>query len=99
MALDIEKYLPYLDSYDWTREEKIEILRCVWRIMETQTDKAFRLNTLSLPCEQPHQNSLRNQQKTVDSKDQSISQFYGETANDDSHNAISSKGDKKHAKR
>lgn len=97
MALDIEKYLPYLDGYGWSQEEKIEILRYVWRMMETHADTAFRLNGLSSSCGKSHQNSLRNQQNVVDSKGQPVSQSYGEAANDNPHTAISSKGDKKHA--
>ncbi len=98
MALDIEKYLPYLDEYDWKREEKVEMLRSLWRMMEAQADKAFGLNSLQLSCGQSHHNSLRNQQNSVDSKDQPISQSYGEAANNNSHKVISSKGDQKHAK-
>lgn len=98
MALDIEKYLPYLDGYGWSREEQIEILRCVWRMMEAQADKAHKLNVSQRPRGKTHQNSLRNQQKSVDSKHQPLSQFYGEAANDQSYDAISSKGDRKYAK-
>ncbi len=98
MALDIEKYLPYLNKYDWTREEKVEMLHCVWRMMEAQADTAFELNSLQSSCGQSHQNSLRNQQNSLDSKDQSISQSYSEAANDHSHKAMSSKEDQKHAK-
>lgn len=98
MVLDIEKYLPYLDGYDWSREEKIEILRCVWRIMEAQADRAFELNTLPSSCGQSHQNSLRNQRNSLDLKDKPLSQSYGEAANDHSHKVISSKGDRKYAK-
>lgn len=99
MALDIEKYLPYLeDSYGWSREEKIEILREVWRMMETKADEGHGLNVPPSSCGQPHQNSLRNQQKSVDSKHQPLSQFYGEAANDQSYDAIGSKGDRKYAK-
>jgi hypothetical protein len=98
MALDIEKYLPYLDGYGWTREDKIEILRYVLRMMETQADKAFGMNSLPLSCGQIRQNSLRNQGNTVNLKDQSLSQFYGEAANDNPHKAMSSKGDRKYAK-
>ncbi len=98
MALDVEKYLPYLDEYDWARDEKVEMLRSLWRMMEAQADKAFGLNSLQLSCGQLHQSSLRNQQSSVDSKDQSISKSYGEAANNNFHKAMSSKGDQKYAK-
>lgn len=98
MALDIEKYLPYLDGYGWSREEKIEILREVWRMMEAKADEGHGLSVPQSSREQTYQNSLRNQQKSVDSKHQSLSQFYGEVANDHSYDAISSKGGRKYAK-
>lgn len=99
MALDVEKYLPYLDGYGWSREEKIEILRCVWRMMEARADQAFELNALPSTCGQSHQNSLRNQRNSLDSEYQSLlSQSYGEATNDHSHDAMSSKGNKKYAK-
>ena len=46
MTLGIEKYLPHLDQYDWSREEKIEMLHAMWRLTEAQADKAFGLNSM-----------------------------------------------------
>lgn len=82
MPLDIEKYLPYLDQYAWSREEKIELLHSVWRMMEAEADKAFGLNSYQLSCGQASDSNLRNQKGSVNSKDQVISDFYRQAAND-----------------
>lgn len=82
--MDIKKYLTYLDKYDWSREEKIELLRSVWRMMGAEADKAFGLDSCQLSCGQTLGNNLQNQQDSVNSKDQIMSDFYRQAANDDS---------------
>ncbi len=41
MTLDIEKYLPELDSMDAPPIHKEEIIRAVWCLMESRVDQAF----------------------------------------------------------
>jgi hypothetical protein len=37
-ALDFEKYLPYLDEFDISKEQKIELLKTLWNMMGTFVD-------------------------------------------------------------
>lgn len=41
MQPDIEKYLPYLDSFDMSEEEKVAYIQNVWHMMETFVDEAW----------------------------------------------------------
>jgi hypothetical protein len=81
--VDTEKYLPYLDRYEWSREEKIELLHSVWRMMEAEADKAFGLNSYQLSCGQVPDNNLQNHKDSVNSKVQVISDCYRHAANDE----------------
>lgn len=40
MKLKMEKYLPYLDGMNLSKEKKEEMLEALWRIVEPQADKA-----------------------------------------------------------
>lgn len=83
MNLDIKTYLPYLDQYDWSREEKIEILHAIWRLTEAQADKAFGLNSVRLSCGQNKNIASHYSTDTVDSKDKNNIHASIKTANDD----------------
>lgn len=41
MPPDINKYRKYVDDFDLTEEQKKELLKTVWSIMEDFVDKAF----------------------------------------------------------
>ena len=41
MKPDPEKYLPLVDHYDLSREQKIELIHSLWTIMESIVDHAF----------------------------------------------------------
>ncbi|MCF6354795.1 MAG: hypothetical protein L3J26_06785 [Candidatus Polarisedimenticolaceae bacterium] len=41
MILDFEKYLPYLDEFDLSQDQKLEFIKTVWQLMESQVDQAF----------------------------------------------------------
>lgn len=43
-TLDINKYRKYVDDYDLTEEQKVELLQTVWSIMESFVDRAFGLH-------------------------------------------------------
>ena len=44
MEPDIEKYLPYVENLDLTKEEKIELIHMLWTIIESHADSAFDMN-------------------------------------------------------
>jgi len=41
MKLDIEKYMPMLETLNISHAEKLEMLRTVWGIMESYIDHAY----------------------------------------------------------
>ncbi|ODS23052.1 hypothetical protein AB835_10900 [Candidatus Endobugula sertula] len=82
MALDIEKYLPYLDEYHWSREEKINMLYHVSRMMEAQADKIFGVHAVQLACAQKENKPSQTRQKSIDSKSNLLSLHHRRAAND-----------------
>lgn len=44
MQPDIDKYMPMLNEFDLTHEQKIELIHTLWGIMTGFKDKAFCLN-------------------------------------------------------
>lgn len=82
MKSSIERYLPYLDQHDWSREQKIEMIRTVWRVMEAEADKAFGLNPVQLPCGQIENIASHPCERAIDSRSQFI-QISMRAANDD----------------
>ena len=49
MELNVEKYIPYLDEFDLTREEKEKVLHTLWIFMESQAEQAFGLHPVQSP--------------------------------------------------
>jgi len=41
MHPDIEKYLPYLDGFDLSKDEKIEFIHTAWIVSESYLDRAL----------------------------------------------------------
>lgn len=41
MQMDIDRYRPYLDRFDWPEEQKVAALTQVWAIMGSFVDRAF----------------------------------------------------------
>ena len=83
MTLGIEKYLPHLDQYDWSLEEKIEMLHAMWRLTEAQADKAFGLNSMQLSCGQNKNIASQPSPHSLDSKAEFTAQSRPDAANDD----------------
>lgn len=44
MPLDMNKYWKYVDEFDLTEKQKVELLQSVWSIMESFVDTAFGLH-------------------------------------------------------
>ena len=40
-GLDVEKYRPYVDDFDLSEEQKDELLKAVWSMLETFVDRSF----------------------------------------------------------
>lgn len=87
MILDIEKYLPELDGYDLTREQKETMLRCVWNIMEACANRAFHKHPVQ-QARQEIQHSSDNRRlhlcsRSIDSKGRGISSRFKHSASED----------------
>jgi hypothetical protein len=48
MLADVEKYRRYVEHLDLSDEEKAELTRAVWQIVEKFADRAFRLDSVQL---------------------------------------------------
>lgn len=48
MPPDLERYRRYVDGFALSEQEKVELLRTVWRIMESFVDRAFGLDPVQL---------------------------------------------------
>lgn len=81
--MNLEKYLPYLDQYEWSREEKTQVLYAMWRLTEAQADKAFSLNSVQLSCGQNKNIASEFSSYTVDSKGTNNVHTSIKAANDD----------------
>ncbi len=44
MRPDLQTYLPYVEEFDVTEEQKAELIHTVWWIMESFVDRAFGLD-------------------------------------------------------
>ena len=67
MPLDISKYRKYVDDFDLKEEQKVELLKTVWSIMESFVDKAFGKHPVQL-CQKHHpEKDLQSPVKAVKS--------------------------------
>lgn len=41
MKLDVEKYMPYVEEFDLTDDQKRELIQTIWNMMEGFIDLAF----------------------------------------------------------
>lgn len=71
MKCDPEKYLSLADTLEISREQKIEVIRIVWGIMEACIDKAFGIHPVQNACGIEGEMPLKISPCTVDSKDKS----------------------------
>ena len=58
MITDLTPYRKYVDQFDLTEEQKLELVNAVWVILENYFDHQLRLNQLA--------KKQKNTQKTVD---------------------------------
>jgi hypothetical protein len=50
MPPDLEKYRPYVDGFDLTEAQKVELIHTLWAIMESFVDRAFGLPSGQQEC-------------------------------------------------
>ncbi len=50
MIIDFEKYMPYLDEFDLSQDQKLALIRTVWGIMESQADQVFGFHPVQQVC-------------------------------------------------
>ena len=48
MPADIEKYRKYVDRFDITEAQKVELIHTLWSIMESFVDRAFGVHPAQL---------------------------------------------------
>lgn len=51
-ALDHDKYLPLVETFDLTEKEKRELLESLWMMMSVFVDLSFETDAVSLACGQ-----------------------------------------------
>lgn len=83
MDNDISEFLPFLDNTNLTHEEKLDVLRTWWQLVDAQVDAAFGVHPVQLASKQKPKKPLRKTKTSLDSKDYPLSQHYGQAANDD----------------
>lgn len=60
MITDISPYRKYVDQFDLTEEQKVELVNAVWVILENYFDQRLGLNQLEIKEKEP--------KKSVDSQ-------------------------------
>ncbi len=57
MITDISRYRKYVDKFDLTEEQKLELVNAVWVILENYFDQQLGLNQLKIREKIPHNSS------------------------------------------
>lgn len=60
MITDLTRYRKYVDKFDLTEEQKLELVNAVWVILENYFDQQLGLNQLAIK-EKPTQNTIDSQ--------------------------------------
>lgn len=68
MKLDTEKYLPLADGLDLSPEQKIEIISCIWGVIESCVDADFGVHPVQNVCGITQKNTLGIAKPAIDSK-------------------------------
>lgn len=85
MTLDIDRWLPYLDSRDLSSRQKQELIRAIWSIMESAADQAFGLHPVQQSRGYADISNLQSHAQQVDSKGSPIAYCFGKAANDNEY--------------
>jgi len=80
MRLDIEKYLHYMDDLDLSQDQKEAYIRTIWGIMESSTDKEFKLHPVQQHDQSLAHKGLQIPAQRIDSKKPSIGNHFKNAA-------------------
>ena len=83
MKPNIEKYLPLVEVFDLTEEEKRQLILDVITVMESALDAEFGMHPVQQNRGYLHNQSLRNPGEPLALKSSHVSDLFGEAANDD----------------
>lgn len=75
MTFNPDDYRQYVDHYDLTEDQKIELLRQVWTIMESFVDRAFGSSSEQILLGTVAENDTRCDHDSVDSRDTFTNEF------------------------
>ena len=77
--------MPFVEAFDLTEEEKMQLIRDVITVMESALDAQLGMHPVQENRGYPGEKSLRNPDASLDSKDNHVSDLFGEAANDDAY--------------
>ena len=80
---DTKRYLPLVEVFDLTEEEKGQLIRDVITVMESALDAQLGLHPVQQNRGYPGESSLRNPDASLDSEDNHVSDLFGGAANED----------------
>ena len=83
MKPDTEKYLPFVEVFDLTEEEKKQLIRDVITVMQSALDAQLGMHPVQQNRGYFHNQSLRNPDEPLDLESSHVSDLFGEAANDD----------------
>ncbi len=67
MTLDVEKYRHYFAGYEMSEEDKTELIRSVWSILEGFVDHAFGQHPIQQRGRAPEHNDLQGLGESLES--------------------------------
>lgn len=68
MTPDIEKYRDYVDRFDLTENQKVELIHTLWRVMESFVDRAFETDPAQLAGSNGRRGFAAESPKLIDLK-------------------------------
>jgi len=77
MQPDIDKYLPFFDKFDLTREQKINYIHIMWKITGAIAYRAFGLDSAQLAHRQTIGKVGSSGNSLIELKDRSLCEIFG----------------------
>lgn len=85
MKFELEKYLPLMEGLDASMQQKEEMLRTVWGMMESQVDQAFGMHPVQNCMESKKTLPKLSDHNLESIETTTVSSFNAATANDDTY--------------
>ena len=76
MVIDFEKYMPYLDEFDLSQDQKLALIRTVWGIMESQADQVFGFHPVQQARCNTDVKNLHSLKQNIDSNVTTVSTHF-----------------------